>query len=271
MRTRTDSQANICAITAIEVDKQPLCVSAGWPGAHSQSTRAWASQARRLRADGMPRPCPRCHSNVFFEREPPPASSSSAASAASAPTASAAGGASSTPLGGGGGGEVVAWRSRPLCCDMCGAWVHMGCWSRSLRGPGSTPTCAGFNRDAIEGFGEPAREYDGGRYSAVLVAGRQPVAAASFNVWGREAQLCMLATATAARRKGHGAALVADVEGLLKRLGVQRMLVQARRVALPMWLGPRFGYSLVAPEAAEELHAQMPVAYFDCALLEKWL
>lgn len=76
---------------------------------------------------GMPRPCPRCHSNVFFEREPPPASSSSAASAASAPTASAAGGASSTPLGGGGGGEVVAWRSRPLCCDMCGAWVHMGC------------------------------------------------------------------------------------------------------------------------------------------------
>lgn len=59
---------------------------------------------------------------------------------------------------------------------------------------------------------QPAREYDGGRYSAVLVAGRQPVAAASFNVWGREAQLCMLATATAARRKGHGAALVADVE-----------------------------------------------------------
>ncbi|KAG2442139.1 hypothetical protein HYH02_009627 [Chlamydomonas schloesseri] len=294
---------------------------------------------------GFPRPCPGCKSHSFFERVPPGAAASASTAAPSA--AAAASG------GSGGGEEVVAWRSRPLCCDMCGAWVHLGCarvdllervpprpWFHSPvcrnnyirleaaaeqnphassdspssqlyiltpadqaayaamaaraavsssgssgsgrgggmqgrpRGPAGSVVPLleeGFNADAIQGFGEPGREYDGGRYAAVLVAERQPVAAATFNVWGRDAQLCMLATAAAARRRGHGAALVADLEGQLRRLGVQRMLVQARRVALPMWLGPRFGYSLVAPEAAEELHAQLPVAYYDCALLEKWL
>ncbi|KAG2434612.1 hypothetical protein HXX76_007507 [Chlamydomonas incerta] len=342
---------NLPQISLMPPGRLPAASASAAAFAADQELAAELHDYHTAKHGGFPRACPRCKSNSFFERGPAPAASAGAASGAAARgvTAAAASPMSAGGGGEGGGGEVVAWRSRPLCCDMCGAWVHLGCARVDLleqvpprpwfhtpecrnnyirleaaaeqnphasshspssqlyiltpadhaaygamaaraaggggggggggmpgrpRGPAGSVVpllSQGFNADAIEGFGEPAREYDGGRYAAVLVAARQPVAAAAFNVWGADAQLCMLATATAARRRGHGAALVADLEGLLKRLGVRRLVVQARRVALPMWLGPRFGYSLVAPEAAEQLHAQLPVAYYDCALLEKWL
>jgi hypothetical protein len=48
------------------------------------------------------------------------------------------------------------------------------------------------------------------------------------------------------------------------------MLVQARGVALPLWLG-HLGYDVVEPEEAQALHSRLPIAYYDCALLEKQL
>ncbi|KXZ54657.1 hypothetical protein GPECTOR_4g723 [Gonium pectorale] len=192
---------------------------------------------------GYPRPCPRCKSADFM------------VSGEEGPSGSAAGSASqvgggSTP-GPAGDPGAVSWPSRPLVCETCGSWVHL--------------RCAGV------GLAEqPAREYDGGKYSAVLCHGSQPVAAATFNCWGTDAQLCLLATAVQHRLKGHAAALVTDLETALAGLGVRRLLVQARGPALPLWTD-RFGYRLLTPEEAEAAHRALPVSYYDCALLAKEL
>ncbi|GIL66919.1 hypothetical protein Vafri_20433 [Volvox africanus] len=314
---------------------------------------------------GFPRPCPRCKSNDFMVRRTEEATTTATSGEVKEPnngSAASAGGAggdtSASAAAGGGGVGVVEWRSRPLCCETCGRWVHVGCagvqyaeqvpprpWfhcracrntylrleaaaernphascaspthalylltpadhraalalhgaSLAAGGPGPAAVAAsgvgglavgslrgrgpagavlpllaqGFNADAIQGFGQPAREYDGGKYSAVLLNRGQPVAAATFNVFGAEAQLCLLATAVQHRLKGNGSALVADLEAVLADLGVSRMLVQSRSVALPLWLG-RLGYSIVEPGEAEQLHRRLPIAYYDCALLEKHL
>ncbi|GLI67240.1 hypothetical protein VaNZ11_011156, partial [Volvox africanus] len=314
---------------------------------------------------GFPRPCPLCKSNDFMVRRTEEATATAAGGEVKEPSndsAASAGGAgadtSASAAASDGGVGVVEWRSRPLCCETCGRWVHVGCagvqyaeevpprpWfhCRACRNtylrleaaaernphpscaspthalylltpadhraalalPGASPTAEGsgpaavaasgigtlavgslrgrgpagavlpllaqgFNADAIQGFGQPAREYDGGKYSAVLLNRGQPVAAATFNVFGAEAQLCLLATAVQHRLKGNGSALVADLEAVLADLGVSRMLVQSRSVALPLWLG-RLDYSIVEPEEAEQLHRRLPIAYYDCALLQKHL
>ncbi|KAG2492044.1 hypothetical protein HYH03_009773 [Edaphochlamys debaryana] len=297
----------------------------------------------------FPRPCLKCGSAEFFTRGTASAAASSRAggggsSAAQASPTTTPGSASTA---GPPGREVVAWASRPLRCETCGCWLHLGCagvdlaerappppffHSRACReaflrleasacrnphtscaspahrlflitpaaaaaavlgpvGPGLGPLGAGggpargpagavvpllaqgFNADAIRGFGQPAREYDGGKYAAVLSYGGEPVAAATLNVWGGDAQLCMLATARQHRLKGYARALVEDVETALAGLGVRRLLVQARGPALPLWLDGRLGsgYSLMDPGAAAALHGALPVAYYDCALLEKEL
>ncbi|EFJ39692.1 hypothetical protein VOLCADRAFT_100661 [Volvox carteri f. nagariensis] len=305
---------------------------------------------------GFPRPCPRCKSHDFMVRRVAATSTSTSAHAAD-PTAAttkagepagSGGGSGSVGSGGflGGSAGAVEWRSRPLRCDTCGCWVHLGCvgvevaeqvpprpWfhcracrstylrleAAAERNPhpssaspthalyvltpsdhqaamavalnrGLTPAVAagggaggrgpvgavlpllaqGFNEDAIRGFGQPAREYDGGKYSAVLLNRGQPVAAATFNVFGADAQLCLLATAVQHRLKGNGSALVADLEALLADVGVSRLLVQSRGVALPLWLG-RLGYRLVPPQEALQLHRTLPIAYYDCALMQKQL
>ncbi|GIL83019.1 hypothetical protein Vretifemale_11630 [Volvox reticuliferus] len=304
---------------------------------------------------GFPRPCPRCKSNDFMVRRTEEATAPATNGKGKEPSNASADGAGAGANDGDAG--VVEWRSRPLCCETCGRWVHVGCagvqyaeqvpprpWfhcracrntylrleaaaernphpscaspthalylltpadhhaalalpgasaaagsgpaavtasgagrlavgSLHARGPAGAvvPLLAqGFNADAIQGFGQPAREYDGGKYSAVLLSRGQPVAAATFNVFGDEAQLCLLATALQHRLKGNGSALVADLEAVLADLGVSRMLVQSRSVALPLWLG-RLGYSIVEPAEVEQLHRRLPIAYYDCALLQKHL
>ncbi|GLC34373.1 hypothetical protein PLESTF_000525100 [Pleodorina starrii] len=297
-------------------------------------------------------------SHDFMVRRPieaAPADSAAASGGAGAGTSS--GGAAAAAAAVSDGGGVVEWRSRPLRCETCGCWVHLGCagvdlaeqvpprpWfhCRACRdtylrleaaaernphpssasgthalylltpadhlaaavslqgGPGAAAAAAaaasaaggatvvpfgggrgpagavvplllqGFNPDAVQGFGHPAREYDGGKYSAVLLARGQPVAAATFNVFGSDAQLCLLATAVQHRLKGNGSALVADLETTLASLGVTRLLVQARNVALPLWLA-RLGYDMVPPAEVSELHERLPIAYYDCAVLQKRL
>ncbi|GIM03857.1 hypothetical protein Vretimale_8529 [Volvox reticuliferus] len=306
-------------------------------------------------SQGFPRPCPRCKSNDFMVRRTEEATAPATNGKGKEPSNASADGAGAGANDGDAG--VVEWRSRPLCCETCGRWVHVGCagvqyaeqvpprpWfhcracrntylrleaaaernphpscaspthalylltpadhhaalalpgasaaagsgpaavtasgagrlavgSLHARGPAGAvvPLLAqGFNADAIQGFGQPAREYDGGKYSAVLLSRGQPVAAATFNVFGDEAQLCLLATALQHRLKGNGSALVADLEAVLADLGVSRMLVQSRSVALPLWLG-RLGYSIVEPAEVEQLHRRLPIAYYDCALLQKHL
>lgn len=114
------------------------------------------------------------------------------------------------------------------------------------------------------------REYDGGKYAALLTSsaggGReQPVAAATFNVWGPLAQLCMVATWPAARQRGHAGALLSELEACLGTLGVQEVAVQARGPTMRMW--ERRGYALATPAQAAELHAAVPLAYYDVPLL----
>lgn len=117
---------------------------------------------------------------------------------------------------------------------------------------------------------QPSREYDGGRYAAVLVHQGTPVSTATFNVFGPIAQLNMIATAVPHRQKGHASVLLSDVESVLAGCGVERVLVQPRGSDLGLW-GGRWGYRALLPEEAVERHKEVPVAYYDCGILEKEL
>jgi hypothetical protein len=58
----------------------------------------------------------------------------------------------------------------------------------------------------VQGYGSATAEYSGGKYTLLLKQRAQPVAVATFDVYGSAgggAQLQLLATAEDARQQGH--------------------------------------------------------------------
>lgn len=128
---------------------------------------------------------------------------------------------------------------------------------------------------------QEAREYDHGKYAALLLrhssvapgAPQQrltPVSAATLNFTGRVAQLHLLATLPEERGKGYARQLLRSVEGLAAALGMAHMVTQPRRKMLDKYV-QSWGYSVATPAEAAALHMAVPLAYYDCAVVQKRL
>eukprot|EP00798_Chlamydomonas_sp_ICE-L_P020392 gene20392-27163_t len=136
--------------------------------------------------------------------------------------------------------------------------------------PVITILAGSFNSTLVSGFGNAGREYDGGKYAMLLRQDGQPVSACTFNVYSTRvpAQISLVATLEEERGLGHCTALNEVLEMTLKDLGVPSVVMQPQRNTLDMWI-KKFGYSVMHPADAADLHTLVPLAYYDTPIVWK--
>lgn len=160
--------------------------------------------------------------------------------------------------------HVSACKRARVCVCMCVFVCICVC-------PADSPMCLCM---------QEAREYDGGKYAALLLRQSaspgllkgtlQPVSAATLNFTGSTAQLHLLATLPEERGKGYATTLLSSIEGLASTLGMEEIVTQPRRKMLSKYVED-FGYSVATPLEALVLHRSVPLAYYDCVVVRKSL
>ena len=99
-------------------------------------------------------------------------------------------------------------------------------------------------------------------HSALLRCDGEPVCGACFRVFDASlAELPLVATASAARRQGHCAVLVASLEAMLARLGCTRLALPAAHEVERVWR-TAFGFSPMADELLRRARAELRLLVF---------